>query len=158
MVSAPGEHTDMGLRGAPTTRDPRPLRVMRSRMMPENSGCTRLMWHQPEGSDTSVSTSVFPLIRDKPPPPRTADLLDDAVDGGCCTTARAGAARCSTASSKIVVSIVLIPRSARTGALTSGRSVFPINARESQHFFHATPPSPFYGNNTRVPSFWADLL
>ena len=89
---------------------------MRSRMIPENSGCTRLMWHQPEGSDTSVSTSVFPLITDKPPPPRTADLLDDAVDGGCCTTARAGAARCSTASSKIVVSIILIPRFGRTGA------------------------------------------
>ena len=90
-------------------------------MIPENSGCTRLMWHQPEGSDTSVSTSVFPLIRDKPPPPRTADLLDDAVDGGCCTTARAGAARCSTASSKIIVSIILILRFGRTGALTSGR-------------------------------------
>lgn len=69
-------------------------------MIPENSGCTRLMWHQPEVSDTLVSTSVFPLIRDNPPP--TADLLDDAVDGGCCTLACAGAVRCSTASSKTV--------------------------------------------------------
>jgi hypothetical protein len=69
-------------------------------MIPENSGCTKLMWHQPEVSDTVVSTSVFPLIRDNPPP--TAALLEDAAGDRCCTLACAGAVRCSTASSKTV--------------------------------------------------------
>ena len=58
------------------------------------------MWHQPEVSDTVVSTSVFPLIRDNPPP--TAALLEDAAGDRCCTLACAGAVRCSTASSKTV--------------------------------------------------------
>ena len=71
-------------------------------MIPENSGCTRLMWHQPAVSDTVVSTSVCPLISERW---IVCDpyILDDAVGGGCCTLACAGAVRCSTLSSKTVL-------------------------------------------------------